>query len=53
MTGVLAQQLLLARLAMAEGKAGAGRAIAGEVSRWAGALGLALHQKEADALLAG
>jgi tetratricopeptide (TPR) repeat protein len=53
MTGVLAQQLLLAELAVTEGKAPAGMAIATEVSRWAGALGLVLCQKQADALLAG
>jgi tetratricopeptide (TPR) repeat protein len=53
MTGVLAQQLLLAQLAMAEGRAPAGLAIAGEVSRWAGALGLVVYQNQADALLAG
>jgi tetratricopeptide (TPR) repeat protein len=53
MTGVLAQQLLLAQLAVAEGRAPAGMAIATEVSRWAGAVGLALYQKQADTLLAG
>jgi hypothetical protein len=53
MAGVLAQQLLLAQLAISEGKAAAGCAIAQEVSRWAGAVGLALCQKQADALLAG
>jgi hypothetical protein len=53
MAGVLAQQLLLAQLAISEGKAAAGSAIAQEVSRWAGAVGLALVQKQADALLAG
>jgi tetratricopeptide (TPR) repeat protein len=53
MTGVLAQQLLLAQLAVTEGRAPAGIAIASEVSRWAGALGLALYQKQADTLLAG
>jgi len=52
MTGVLAQQLLLAQLAVTEGRAPAGLAIAGEVSRWAGALGLALYQQQADTLLA-
>jgi tetratricopeptide (TPR) repeat protein len=51
--GVLAQQLLLAQLAVAEGRAPAGMAIAREVSRWAGALGLVQCQKQADALLAG
>jgi hypothetical protein len=53
MTGVLAQQLLLAQLAMTEGRTPAGMAIAREVSRWAGALGLVLYQKQADTLLAG
>jgi tetratricopeptide (TPR) repeat protein len=53
MTGVLAQQLLLAQLAVAEGAVPAGMAIASEVARWAGALGLDLYQKQADALLAG
>lgn len=53
MTGVLAQQLLLAQLAIREGRPAAGTAIAREVSRWAGALGLVLYQKHADALLAG
>jgi tetratricopeptide (TPR) repeat protein len=53
MAGVLAQQLLLAQLAVAEGRAPAGMAIAREVSRWAGALGLVQCQKQADALLAG
>jgi tetratricopeptide (TPR) repeat protein len=53
MTGVLAQQLLLAQLAVSEGRAPAGLAIAGEVSRWAGALGLVQCQKQADMLLAG
>jgi tetratricopeptide (TPR) repeat protein len=53
MAGVLAQQLLLAQLAIREGKAAAGSAIAQEVSRWAGAVGLALYQKQADTLLAG
>jgi hypothetical protein len=52
MTGVLAQQLLLAQLAIREGRPAAGTAIAREVSRWAGALGLVLYQKHADALLA-
>jgi hypothetical protein len=52
-TGVLAQQLLLAQLAIREGRPAAGTAIAHEVSRWAGALGLVLYQKHADALLAG
>jgi hypothetical protein len=51
MTGVLAQQLLLADLAFAEGNAAGGAAIAAEVSRWAGAAGLALYQRSADALL--
>jgi hypothetical protein len=53
MAGVLAQQLLLAQLAIREGSPSAGTAIAQEVSRWAGAVGLALCQKQADALLAG
>jgi tetratricopeptide (TPR) repeat protein len=52
LTGVLAQQLLLAQLAIREGRPAAGTAIAREVSRWAGALGLALVQGSADALLA-
>ena len=52
MTGVLAQQLLLAQLAVTEGRAPAGLAIAGEVSRWAGALGLVQYQNQADTLLA-
>jgi len=52
-TGVLAQQILLAQLAVREGRPAAGTAIAQEVSRWAGALGLVLYQKHADALLAG
>ncbi len=52
-TGVLAQQLLLAQLAITGGRRAAGTAIAQEVSRWAGALGLALYQRQADALLAG
>jgi len=51
-TGVLAQQLLLAQLAITDGRRAAGTAIAQEVSRWAGALGLALYQRQADALLA-
>src|ERR1700728_4540480 len=53
MTGVLAQPLLLAPLAVREGRPAAGTAIAQEVSRWAGAIGLVLYQKHADALLAG
>jgi hypothetical protein len=53
MTGVLAQQLALAQLAVAEGRAPAGMAIATEVSRWAGALGLVRYQEQADTLLAG
>jgi len=53
LTGVLAQQLLLAQLAVTEGRAPAGMAIAREVSRWAGALGLVRYQNQADALLAG
>jgi tetratricopeptide (TPR) repeat protein len=53
MVGVLAQQLLLAQLAIGEGKTAAGFAIAAQVRRWAGAVGLALCQKQADALLAG
>jgi tetratricopeptide (TPR) repeat protein len=53
MAGVLAQQLLLARLAVTEGRAPAGMEIAREVSRWAGALGLVQCQKQADTLLAG
>jgi tetratricopeptide (TPR) repeat protein len=53
MAGVLAQQLLLAQLAISEGKAAAGYAIAQEVRRWAGAVGLSWCQKQADALLAG
>jgi tetratricopeptide (TPR) repeat protein len=53
MTGVLAQQVLLAQLAVAEGAVPAGMAIATEVSRWAGTLGLVNYQKQADAILAG
>jgi hypothetical protein len=53
MAGVLAQQLLLAQLAISEGRPAAGLAIAAEIRRWAGAVGLALCQKHADALLAG
>jgi len=52
-TGVLAQQILLAQLAIREGRPVAGTAIAQEVSRWAGAIGLVLYQKHADALIAG
>jgi tetratricopeptide (TPR) repeat protein len=51
-TGVLAQQLLLAHLAISEGRAAAGLAIAEEVRRWSGAIGLILCQKQAEALLA-
>jgi hypothetical protein len=51
-TGVLAQQLLLAHLAISEGRAAAGLAIAEEVRRWSGAIGLVLCQKQADTLLA-
>jgi tetratricopeptide (TPR) repeat protein len=50
-TGVLAQQVLLADLAFAEGNAAGGAAIAAEVSRWAGAAGLTLYQRSADALI--
>jgi tetratricopeptide (TPR) repeat protein len=52
-TGVLAQQLLLAHLAISEGRTAAGSAIAEEVRRWSGAIGLSLCQQQADALLAG
>jgi tetratricopeptide (TPR) repeat protein len=52
-TGVLAQQLLLADLEISEGRPAAGLAIAEEVRRWSGAIGLVLCQKQADALLAG
>jgi hypothetical protein len=52
LTGVLAQQLLLAQLAITEGRPATGTALAQEVSRWAGALGLTLVQGSADALLA-
>jgi tetratricopeptide (TPR) repeat protein len=52
-TGVLAQQLLLAQLAIGEGSPDAGTAITVEVRRWAGAVGLVLCQKQADAMLAG
>jgi hypothetical protein len=52
-TGVLAQQILLAQLAVTDGRPAAGAAIAQEVSRWAGALGLVLYQKHADAVLTG
>jgi tetratricopeptide (TPR) repeat protein len=51
-TGVLAQQILLAQLAVTEGRPAAGTAIAREVSRWAGALGLVLYQRHADAVVA-
>jgi hypothetical protein len=51
MTGVLAQQVLLADLAFGEGNPAGGLAIAAEVSRWAGAAGLALYQMSADALI--
>jgi tetratricopeptide (TPR) repeat protein len=50
-TGVLAQQLLLAQLAFREANAAAGTAIAAEVSRWAGAAGLVLYQRSADELI--
>ena len=50
-TGVLAQQLLLADLAFGEGNLAGGTAIAAEVSRWAGAAGLALYQRSADQLI--
>jgi hypothetical protein len=49
---VLAQQILLAQLAVTEGRPAAGTAIAREVSRWAGALGLVLYQRHADAVVA-
>jgi hypothetical protein len=51
MTGVLAQQVLLADLAFGEDNPAGGLAIAAEVSRWAGAAGLAFYQKSADALI--
>jgi len=51
LTGVLAQQVLLADLAFAEGNAPGGMALAAEVSRWAGAAGMALYQRSADALI--
>lgn len=51
-TGVLAQQILLAQLAVREGRPAAGTAIAREVSRWAAALGLVLYQTHADAVVA-
>ena len=50
-TGVLAQQVLLAGLAFREGNPAGGTAIAAEVSRWAGAAGLARYQKSADELI--
>lgn len=50
--GVLAQQLLLAQLAIGAGRTAAGAAIAQEVRRWAGAIGLALCQQQADSMLA-
>ncbi|HEX3921551.1 MAG TPA: hypothetical protein VHY31_04650 [Streptosporangiaceae bacterium] len=50
--GVLAQQLLLAHLALAEGQAAAGVAIATEVRRWARAAGLPLYAGSAEALIA-
>jgi hypothetical protein len=51
--GVLAQQLLLAHLAIAEGNAVAGVAIATEVRRWAGAAGLPLYAGSAAELIDG
>jgi hypothetical protein len=48
---VLAQQVLLADLAFGEDNPAGGLAIAAEVSRWAGAAGLALYQRSADALI--
>ena len=51
--GVLAQQLLLAHLALAEGQPAAGVAIATEVRRWARAAGLPLYAGSAEALIAG
>ena len=50
-TGVLAQQLLLADLAFQEGNASGGAATAAEVSRWAGAAGLTFYQRSADELV--
>jgi hypothetical protein len=50
-TGVLAQQLLLADLAFREGNAPGGAAIAAEVSRWAGAAGLVRYRGSADELI--
>jgi hypothetical protein len=50
---LLAQQLLLAHLAISEGRTAAGSAIAEKVRRWSGAIGLSLCQQQADALLAG
>jgi hypothetical protein len=50
-TGVLAQQLLLADLAFREGNAPGGAAIAAEVSRWTGAAGLARYRSSADELI--
>jgi hypothetical protein len=46
--GVLAQQQLLAELAAREGGAAAASVLAGEVSRWAGALGLGRLQRQAE-----
>jgi hypothetical protein len=51
--GVLAQQLLLAHLALAESQPAAGVAIATEVRRWARAAGLPLYAGSAEALIAG
>jgi tetratricopeptide (TPR) repeat protein len=51
--GVLAQQLLLAHLALAEGQPAAGVAIATEVRRWARAAGLPLYAGSAEALIVG
>jgi DNA ligase D-like protein (predicted 3'-phosphoesterase) len=44
---------ILIKVRDAQGRPAAGTAIAQEVSRWAGALGLVLYQKHADALVAG
>jgi hypothetical protein len=52
-TGVLAQQVLLATLADREGDRAGARAVATEVRRWATALGLPWLGRQADGVLAG
>jgi len=51
--GTLAQQLLLAVLHRDEGDEAGARAIAGEVLRWASAIGAAGAARQAEAFLAG